>query len=323
VSVKFSKPRTGPGYCAQAMNGCNVFVTMNPKPIRYITLSALACLLALAPVLLAAPQDKNAAPLDPTMLLSRATQRTNIESPASLSFVLVAKVKYTQNQQTTEGTYTIGWAGPSLYREDFRLADYTETIVNANGKLYRATSTENRPAAIELWAKMLNRPLSWNLPQGTRAKAKDVPTQFDSRADLACVVADHNGTHERICLDPNDYEPYTYDINGPSGKVSWTFSDYTFLANDTTATQRFPTAIIYKDGSGVSAEIDIQSLAAVPGFVADEFTPPANAKPVASNADLAPAGNRPARHLSQLEENELRDRLLRRMSLVLAPASSL
>ncbi|MGH9709614.1 MAG: hypothetical protein ACRD37_03600, partial [Candidatus Acidiferrales bacterium] len=97
---------------------------------------------------------------------------------------------------------------------------------------------------------------------------------WQSAARLTCIVADNSGRHQRICLDPLNYEPFSYEVSGPSGKQTWTFADYTSLANATSDSQRFPTTITYRDNHGISAELDIQSIAAVSGFAANEFTPP-------------------------------------------------
>lgn len=219
----------------------------------------------------------------------KATAHTNIESPASMPFVMVANLRYTQNKQAVTGKLILGWAAPNLYREEFNSADFQQTIVNVSGKLYRQRSAEAMPQAVEMWSRMIARPLHWELPQGARAKASNVPGDYQSSAALTCIAATNNGTRERICLDPANYEPLTYDVGGASGKQKWFFSGYTSLTNASTSTQRFPGTITFSDDRGVTAEIDIQSLAAVRGFVADEFTPPPGAKEVTENAAVIQA----------------------------------
>ena len=124
---------------------------------------------------------------------------------------------------------------------------------------------------------MIRRALQWSLPAGTRAKERPQGEHWQSAARLTCIVADSSGRHQRICLDPVNYEPFTYDVSGPSGKQSWTFADYTSLAHAASDSQRFPSVITYRDNNGVSAEIEIQSIEAVFGFAANEFTPPSGA----------------------------------------------
>ncbi len=222
----------------------------------------------------AAPQTAGSNTPDAATLLARATARTNIESPSSVPFVLIAKAKYSVNQQSVEGTYALGWAAPNLYREDLQYGNVHETILVSGGKLYRVG--QDTPHT-NLWPRMIKRALQWSLPSGARAKERPQGEHYGSGAQLTCIVANAAETHERICLDPNNYEPFSYDVSSPSGKQTWTFADYTSLANAPSISQRFPTAITYKDNRGISAELDIQSIAAVPGFAANEFTPPAGA----------------------------------------------
>ncbi len=226
-------------------------------------------------LLAAAPRTKSTATSpDAATLLARATAHLNIESPSSAPFVLLAKARYTVNKQTVEGTYALGWAAPNLYREDLQYGSVHETILVSGGKLYRVGQDTSH---INLWSQMIKRALRWSLPSGVRAKERPQGEHYGSGAQLTCIVANGPETHERICLDPNNYEPFSYDVSSPSGKQNWTFADYTSLANAPSISQRFPTAITYKDNRGISAELDIQSIAAVSGFAANEFTPPAGA----------------------------------------------
>ncbi len=255
--------------------------------MRRITSLAIGSLLVLfcaSCLLTAASQTKSSADSpDAATLLARATAHLNIESPSSAPFVLLAKARYTVNRQTVEGTYALGWAAPNLYREDLHYGNVHETILVSAGKLYRAG--RDTPHT-NLWSQMIRRALRWSLPAGTRAKKRPQGEHWQSAARLTCIVAEISDQHQRICLDPVNYEPFTYDVSGPSGKQAWTFADYTSLAHAASDSQRFPTAITYKDNRGTSAELDIQSIAAVSGFAANEFTPPpgALAQPFPGNA---------------------------------------
>ena len=236
--------------------------------LAFVLFCTSSCLLT------AAPRTDSTSP-DPATLLARATSHLNIESPSSPPFVLLAKARYTVNKQTVEGTYALGWASPNLYREDLRYGQAQETILVSNGKLYRAPAQETPHA--NLWSQMIKQAMQWSLPAGARAKERPQGEHWQSAARLTCIVADSSGQHQRICLDPVNYEPFTYDVSSSSGKQNWTFADYTSLANAPSISQRFPTTITYRDNRGTSAELDIQSIAAVSGFAANEFTPPANA----------------------------------------------
>ena len=247
------------------------------RRINSLAIGSLALVLfcASAWLLAAAPRTKSTAPSpDATTLLARTTAHLNIESPSSAPFVLLAKARYTVNKQTVEGTYALGWAARNLYREDFQYGNSRETILVSAGKLYRVG--QDTPHT-NLWSQMIKRALQWSLPTGTRAKERPQGEHWQSAARLTCIVDDSSGRRQRICLDPVNYEPFTYDVFGPSGKQFWTFADYTSLAHAASDSQRFPTAITYKDDRGTSAELDIQSLEAVSAFAANEFTPPAGA----------------------------------------------
>jgi len=226
-------------------------------------------------LLAAAPRTKSTATSpDAATLLARATVHLNIESPSSAPFVLLAKARYTVNKQTVEGTYALGWAAPDLYREDLQYGNVHETILVSGGKLYRVGQDSSRT---NLWSQMIKRVLQWSLPSGARAKERPQSEHWQSAARLTCIVADSSGERQRICLDPVNYEPFTYEVSGPSGKQSWTFADYTSLAHAASDSQRFPSAITYRDNKDTSAELDIRSIEAVSGFAANEFTPPAGA----------------------------------------------
>ncbi|MGH9728704.1 MAG: hypothetical protein ACRD4V_08960, partial [Candidatus Acidiferrales bacterium] len=254
-------------------NFISPMLRINPLAIGSM---ALVLFCASPSLLTTVPQTNSTAdPRDAATLLARTTAHLNIESPSSAPFVLFAKARYTINKQTVEGTYSLGWAAPNVYREDLRYGQSQDTIIVSNGKLYRAPAQEEPHA--NLWSQMIKRALHWSLPAGTRAKERPQGEHWQSAARLTCIVADASGRHERICLDPVNYEPFTYDVSGPSGKQTWTFADYTSLAHAVSDSQRFPSAITYRDNSGVSAELDVQSIEVVPGFAANEFTPPANA----------------------------------------------
>lgn len=241
----------------------------------FIGLLLLVLFCASSWLLAAAPQTKSTANApDAATLLARATAHLNIESPSSAPFVLLAKARYTVNKQTVEGTYALGWAAPNLYREDLQYGNVHETILVSGGKLYRVGQDASHT---NLWSQMIKRALQWSLPAGTRAKERPQGEHWQSAARLTCIFADSSGQHERICLDPVNYEPFSYDVSGPSGKQSWTFADYTSLAHAASDSQRFPSTITYRDNNGVSAGIEIQSIEAVSGFAANEFTPPAGA----------------------------------------------
>jgi len=77
----------------------------------------------------------------------RAQEASDLRSPDAPPYHLVAKIRYTINDKTMDGTYEILWAAPDRYRVEFRMGDIGETDLVLGDKKYvlRTTPTMTLP----------------------------------------------------------------------------------------------------------------------------------------------------------------------------------
>src|ERR1700734_3603182 len=71
-----------------------------------------------------------------TEWVRKAREASDLQSPDAPPYHLVAKIRYTINDKTMEGTYEILWAAPDQYRVDFRVGDIGETDLVLGDKKY-------------------------------------------------------------------------------------------------------------------------------------------------------------------------------------------
>jgi len=111
-------------------------------------MAALALLILLHSGLLAVQEDQHE---QATALLSRAAELSDIRSPESEPFFLVAGVRLLEltSGEETEGTYTLSWETPDRWRAqfDFRGAYQDVQIVN-DGRQWRRSTMDQEPVRV-------------------------------------------------------------------------------------------------------------------------------------------------------------------------------
>jgi len=235
-----------------------------------IALGISACPLAAAP-----HKNKKLSPAEAQAqaLLDEAKALTDIEAPGRPPFVMIANVRYTLGDTTTAGKLGISWSASDLFRREFSLPGFHEVEVISGGKLYRLRDTEYLPYAVRHWSTMIH--VTENLYVGTHPhmlKPKDFPRQWAGRPDVYCLRAKAFDEQNTLCLDRSTNEALSLDRKFGNNSESWSFKDY-----GSTGEIRFPHRIAVHDWLGFQGEIDIQKIAAVQKFAANEFTPLAGA----------------------------------------------
>jgi hypothetical protein len=82
-----------------------------------------------------------------TEWVRKAQEASNLQSPDAPPYHLVAKIRYTMNDKTMDGTYEILWSAPDKYRVEFRMGEIGETDLVLGDKKYvqRNTPTMTLP----------------------------------------------------------------------------------------------------------------------------------------------------------------------------------
>ena len=224
--------------------------------------------------LAAAPhKNKKLSSTEIQAILHRAKKLTDIEAPGSPPFTLIANARYTLGDTTTVGTLGISWSAPDLFRREFSLPGFHEVELVSGGKLYRLRDTNYLPYAVRHWLTMIR--VTENLYIGSHPhmlKPKDFPQQWAARPDVYCFRAKTFGEQNTLCLDRSTNEALSLDRKWGGKSESWSFKDYGSAGGI-----RFPRRIAVRDWLGFHGEIDIQKIAAVQKFAANEFTPLAGA----------------------------------------------
>jgi hypothetical protein len=71
----------------------------------------------------------------------KAQEASNLQSPDAPPYHLVAKIRYTMNDQIMDGTYEILWSAPDRYRVEFRMGEIGETDLVVGDKKYVQRNT--------------------------------------------------------------------------------------------------------------------------------------------------------------------------------------
>src|SRR4029077_13193906 len=142
-------------------------------------------------------------------LIEKAAAMTDLRAPGAPPFRLRASVTTLVNGQSLTGTYTLSWASPALYREDFAFPGYTETDVVTDGKLWRKRSIAYRPLRM------------WQL-----AMLLDIPGQLRevSFSSGKIIKEDRNGTQINcvdwlVCFDA--HKDWPVSLNGISTELGY------------------------------------------------------------------------------------------------------
>ncbi|HVA16272.1 MAG TPA: hypothetical protein VMV59_01025 [Candidatus Dormibacteraeota bacterium] len=218
----------------------------------------------------------------PEAALARAAAFTDIRSPSSSAFLLVADVHFKFDKQTVDGKYGLSWAAPDMYHEIFVFPGFRQDVVVSHDKIYRKRTADFLPLPVHEWQSLMAAPLLWKPGKHAHVTAAPRPKEWNGQAGLNCVqssiervidMREPNSTYKRTaCFQTAQGYPVSEDIDDHGRHSSYRFSNYKILG-----AQAFPGKITYEDRDGMSLEMDVSSLKPVQVFASNEFTPPSGA----------------------------------------------
>lgn len=136
-----------------------------------------------------------------TALLKKTIDATKLNAPGVPPFHLVAKIRYTLDDKTTDGTYEILYAAPDRYRVELRLGAIGETDIALGDKHYTLRTTPTMSLPFWSFGTFMWQP--GHLYLGSEPKAKRVYTSTVGAEVRTCVDAEGDkDVTKHICFDP-------------------------------------------------------------------------------------------------------------------------
>jgi hypothetical protein len=136
-----------------------------------------------------------------TALLKKAIDGTDLRTPDAPPFHLVAKIRYTLDDKTTDGTFEILYAAPDRYRVELRLGSIGETDVVTDGKAYTVRTTPTLMYPTYSIASFLWRPGSLYLRSASKA-SRVYNSTVGTEARTCVDVESEKAIFRQICFDP-------------------------------------------------------------------------------------------------------------------------
>ena len=206
----------------------------------------------------------------------KAREASDLQSPDAAPYHLVAKIRYTMNEKTMDGTYEILWSAPDQYRVEFRMGDIGETDLVLGDKKYvrRNTPTMTLPmwtisSILFFFKPMLSAPssdtvheLSW-LGDG-------------SNRQICAIVGESVTSDHELCFDANTTEltaTHTHPKPHSSmvgAKLAMDLTDYVRLGK-----MRYPQRITTLSGPE-AIDATVKKWEAVEKFDENVFVPLSN-----------------------------------------------
>jgi hypothetical protein len=208
---------------------------------------------------------------DAQSLLSRASEQVAIKTPASASFMLLAKVQLHDGDKSVDGVYAIAWA-PGRFRRVFRFPNFSETDVMVNGVIYRQRTTSALPLMIYELDNLIDS-LTTVKPD---SKAKLMKIDKTS-SDLLCVSLERDVTKAKICVNSGTSLPVSIDKRLNAFGLESLQEHYEFADYQGFGSKQFPRTLNFRGWNSRSIQVQIDKLVRVESFPADEFVPPAGA----------------------------------------------
>ena len=250
--------------------------------VRFAVLTTVV--FAAATVFPAFPQQIARSPRisTPETKLAKAAALTDIRSPSSLPFLLVADVHFKFEKQTVDGKYGLSWASPDMYHEVVVFPGFRQDVVVSHDKIYRKRTSDFLPLPVYEWESLMTAPLLWVPPKGARQAITSLPEEWKGQTGIDCIQSSiervmdmraPNSTYKRTaCFQTAQGYAVSDDIDDHGQRGSYRFSNYVPLGG-----QVFPEEITYADHEGMNAEMDVKTLKAVQAFAASEFARPRGA----------------------------------------------
>jgi hypothetical protein len=196
--------------------------------------------------------SKNAA--DSVSLL-RVSQATDPRTPGGNPFRLRAKVEtFEDDGKSVTGTYTLLWAAPNRWREEFSIADFQQTRVGGEGGVWETRSVPFIP--FHLWQLSQALGSYARLELARSEKVGKIESKKLKGVNHRCVQIhwkDHAAPVREFCF-ATDSPRLVLEHYVPS-HCSYLFSDYASIG-----TRSFPRRIRVFDGESLTAQLDAEDL---------------------------------------------------------------
>ena len=207
---------------------------------------------------------------DAQSVLSRASEQVAIKTPASASFMLLAKVQLHDGNKSVDGLYAIAWA-PGRFRRIFRFPNFSETDVMVDGAIYRQRTTNALPLMIYELDNLIDSLTTINPDSKTKFMKID-----KTSSDLLCVSLEREGSKSKICVN-SERLPISIDKKLDAIGLEQLQEHYEFTDYQGFGTTQFPRILNLRGWNSRSIQVQIDKLIRVDSFPADEFVPPAGA----------------------------------------------
>lgn len=186
-----------------------------------------------------------------------------LTGPGAAPFHYFAKLRYTLDKSTLEGTYEVLWAAPDRYREEFRLGGLSATHVAVRDKLY---ILENPPALT--YPHLRVRKLAEIIEKRPSQSQTHVRKTYASQRGSKNVVCADFGKLFTECFNPTTGELVSIERPAKAGSVGLTEDSFLSLGD-----ARYPGHIVSTITNEV-LEITVEELEGSPRFADDVFIRP-------------------------------------------------
>lgn len=223
-------------------------------------------------------------------LLDKAANLVNLRDGTSGLFRLKAHVRLygLAHNAAANGTYTLDWAAPGRWREEFSFPGFTETSVAAGDKLWRSRNIPYRP--LRVWQLIWLMDVRAHVVVGPyKESALQMSDELENGVKLTCIKNNQGPyTSERGCIETATGRPDFIELASPGITELYHYMDYAPFGDKV-----FPRTLRYSFGGimDVEAKVDeLAPLAAAGGESLDSlFAPPSGAKEQGWCANFTPA----------------------------------
>jgi hypothetical protein len=202
-------------------------------------------------------------------LLSKALDITDLRSPGSTPFVLVASVHIDDHGKSTDGLYATSWAEPTKFRRSVSFPTFTETDVAIREYIFKRRNTEGVPLLVWQVNRMMDSFFKHQFHPNS--KIKKIFTQQENNVELICMEFKEGDIDSTICLRQDTSDPVSVDVDtgrSPVYREHYQFEDYQPFDG-----KRFPRLIRFAGWGSRSIEIKVEKLLPAQAFADHEFTP--------------------------------------------------
>jgi hypothetical protein len=209
-------------------------------------------------------------------LLAKARDLVNLYATGPFRLKARVRLYALAHNAASTGTYTLEWAAPDRWREEFAFPGYTETNVVSGEKLWRLRNVPYRPLRVWQLTWLMDVPAHVTF-EPNKESALAASKELDNGVPLTCVKsAEDKWTSQRDCVETASGRPLFIELASPGITELYHYMDYAPFGDKV-----FPRTLRYSYGGviDVEAKVDeLEPLTAAAGQSLDSlFTPPQGA----------------------------------------------